>query len=180
MTPETEQIRLLAQEVGEDLAFVVNQSGGKDSIRMMGLVRQKLPYAPTYAVMADTAFEHIAPVTAANWAGTQCAEFGVALSVVRNPKRTYLEMVEQLGMLPSAQFRHCTSDLNRGPIDRFTRSLPHPVIVNYIGIRAEESTPRACLYPLSVNRFLATRQRTVYNWFPIYERHSPMSSLGIG
>ena len=25
------------------------------------------------------------------------------------------------------------------------------------------------MYPLSVNRFLSTRQRTVYNWFPIYE-----------
>jgi hypothetical protein len=31
--------------------------------------------------------------------------------VVRNPKRTYLELVEQRGMFPSAQFRQCTSDL---------------------------------------------------------------------
>ena len=169
MTSEMEQLRRLAQGFGEDRAFVANQSGGKDSTRMMGLVRHEFPYAPTYAVMADTGFEHIAPVTAANWAGTQCAEFGVALTIVSNPKRTYLEMVEQRGMFPSAQFRQCTSDLKRGPIDKFIRSLPHPVIVNCIGIRAEESHSRARLSPLTVNRSLSTRQTTVYNWFPIYE-----------
>jgi DNA sulfur modification protein DndC len=169
MTAEMEQLHRLAQGFGEGLAFVVNQSGGKDSTRMMGLVRQKFPYAPTYAVMADTGFEHIAPVTAANWARTRCAEFGLDLTVVRNPKRTYLEMVEQRGMFPSAQFRQCTSDLKRGPIDKFIRSLPHAVIVNCIGIRAEESYSRARLSPLTVNLSLSTRQRTVYNWFPIYE-----------
>ncbi len=112
MTAEMEQLSRLVQECGEGLAFVVNQSGGKDSTRMMGLVRQRFPYAPTYAVMADTGFEHIAPITAADWARTQCAHFGLDLNVVRNPKRTYLEMVEQRGMFPSAQFRQCTSDLN--------------------------------------------------------------------
>lgn len=169
MTAPMEQLRRLAQRFGEDLAFVVNQSGGKDSTRMMGLVRHKFPYAPTYAVMADAGFEHIAPVTAANWARTRCAEFGLDLTVVRNPKRTYLEMVEQRRMFPSAQLRQCTSDLKRGPIDKFIRSLPHRIIVNCIGIRAEESNARSRLSPLSINHSLTTRQRTVYNWFPIYE-----------
>jgi 3'-phosphoadenosine 5'-phosphosulfate sulfotransferase (PAPS reductase)/FAD synthetase len=136
---------------------------------MMGLVLHKFPYAPTYAVMADAGFEHIAPVTAANWARTRCAEFGLDLTVVRNPKRTYLEMVEQRRMFPSAQLRQCTSDLKRGPIDKFIRSLPHRIIVNCIGIRAEESNARSRLSPLSINHSLTTRQRTVYNWFPIYE-----------
>ena len=137
MTESMEQVRRLAQEHGSDLALVVNHSGGKDSTRMLGLVRQRLPNVRTYAVMADTGFEHRLPISAADWARSRCSEFGLNLTVVRNPKRTYLEMVEQRGMFPSPQFRQCTSDLKRGPIDKFIRSLPQKVIVNCIGIRAE-------------------------------------------
>ncbi len=43
MTEALAQVRRLAQEHGNDLAFVVNHSGGKDSTRMMGLVRQMFP-----------------------------------------------------------------------------------------------------------------------------------------
>lgn len=170
MTESMEQVRRLAQEHGSDLTLVVNHSGGKDSTRMLGLVRQKFPNVGTYAVMADTGFEHKAPVSAEDWARSRCAEFGLDLTVVRNPKRTYLEMVEQRGMFPSPQFRQCTSDLKRGPIEKFIRALPHSVVVNCIGIRAEESNARARLSPLSVNQSLSTRRRTVYNWLPIYDR----------
>jgi 3'-phosphoadenosine 5'-phosphosulfate sulfotransferase (PAPS reductase)/FAD synthetase len=79
-------------------------------------------------------------------------------------------MVEQRGMFPSAQFRQCTSDVKRGPIDKFVCGLPQRVIVNCIGIRAEELYCRARLSPPTVNRSLSTQQRTVYNWFPIYQR----------
>jgi hypothetical protein len=47
--------------------------------------------------MADIGFEHTSPVSAADWARPRCAEFGLALTVVRNPKRTCLEMVERRG-----------------------------------------------------------------------------------
>ena len=132
MTESMERVRRLEQEHGSNLALVVNHSGGKDSTRMLGLVRQKFPDVPTYAVMADTGFEHKAPVSAEDWARSRCAEFGLDLTVVRNPKRTYLEMVEQRGMFPSPQFRQCTSDLKRGPIEKFIRALPHSVVVNCI------------------------------------------------
>ena len=78
-------------------------------------------------------------------------------------------------MFPSPQFRQCTSDLKRGPIDKFIGSLPHKVIVNCIGIRAEASHARARLSPLSISQSLSTRRRTVYNWFPIYDQ--PLSEL---
>ena len=117
MTEGMEQVCRLAQEHGNNLALVVNHSGGKDSTRMLGLVRNRFPDVATYAVMADTGFEHKAPVSAEVWARSRCAEFGLHLTVVRNPKRTYLEMVEQRGIFPSPQFRQCTSDLKRGPID---------------------------------------------------------------
>lgn len=170
MTQEFDAVCKLVEQHRSNLAFVVNHSGGKDSTRMLGLVRNKLRDSPTYAVMADTGFEHERPIPATDFARQRCAEFGLDLTVVRNPRRTYLEMVEQRGMFPSAQFRQCTSDLKRGPIEKFLRSLPHKIIVNCIGIRAEESYTRARLSPLTRNGKLTTRNRTVYNWLPIFDR----------
>jgi DNA sulfur modification protein DndC len=170
MTQGLEEVQCLAHEYGSDLALVVNHSGGKDSTRMLGFVRKKFQETPTYAVMADTGFEHVSPISAADFARARCAEFGLELNVVRNLKHTYLEMVEQRGMFPSPQYRQCTSDLKRGPIDKFMRSLPHKVIVNCIGIRSEESSPRSRLSPLTRNEALSTRRRTVYNWLPIFDR----------
>src|SRR5260370_8128474 len=78
-------------------------------------------------------------------------------------------MVEQRRRLfPSAQFRQCTSDLKRSPIDKFIRSLPHRLIINCIGIRADESAQRGKLATWKLNKSLTTRQRTVYNWLPIF------------
>ena len=168
MTQTLEEVRRIAQEHGNDLALVVNHSGGKDSIRIVGFVRKKFPDVPTYAVMADTGFEHVSPISAADFARARCAEFGLDLTVVRNPKRTYLEMVEHRGMLASSQYRQCTSVLKRSPIDKFIRNLPHKVILNCIGIRSEESNSRSRLSPLTRNQALSTRQRTVYNWLPIF------------
>jgi len=170
MAVAIDQVKSLAQEHGNELAFVVNHSGGKDSARMLGFIRKKFPDSPTYAVMADTGFEHVLPISAADFARARCAEFGLELTVVRNSKRTYLEMVEQRGMFPSPQYRQCTSDLKRGPIEKFIRSLPHKVILNCMGIRAEESNPRAQLSPFTLNQSLSTKQRTVYNWLPIFDR----------
>ena len=170
MAVELEAVRRLVQERGGDLAFVVNHSGGKDSTRMLGLVRNKFRDSSTHVVMADTGFEHQRPISAADFARHRCAEFGLNLTVVRNPKRTYLEMVEHRGMFPSPRFRQCTSDLKRSPIEKFIRTIPHKVIVNCIGIRAEESHLRSRLAPLAVNASLTTRDRTVYTWLPIFDQ----------
>jgi 3'-phosphoadenosine 5'-phosphosulfate sulfotransferase (PAPS reductase)/FAD synthetase len=120
---ELESVRRLVQERGSDLAFVVNHSGGKDSTRMLGFVRNKFRDSPTYVAMADTGFEHQRPISAADFARQRCAEFGLNLTVVRNPKRTYLEMVERRGMFPSPRFRQCTSDLKRSPVEKFTHDV---------------------------------------------------------
>ncbi len=53
---------------------------------------------------------------------------------------------------------------------KFIRSLPQKVILNCMGIRAEESNPRVQLSPLTFNQSLSTQQRTVYNWLPIFDR----------
>ncbi len=71
-------------------------------------------------------------------------------------------------MFPSAQYPQCTPDLKRGPIEKYIQSLPHKVIVNCIGIRAEELNTRRRLSWLELNRSVTTRIRTVYNWIPIF------------
>ena len=168
MNDDVESVLSLVRRYGQDLALVVNHSGGKDSMRMLGLVLETFPDITTYGVMADTGFEHQQPISAVGWARARSLDFGLTLSVVRNSKRTYLQMVEERRMFPSAQYRQCTSDLKRGPIDKFIRGLQVNVIVNCIGIRSEESNPRSKLAPWRLNGALTTRRRTVYNWLPIF------------
>ena len=166
-----EQVRSLVREKGRELVLVVNHSGGKDSMRMLGLLRDRFPEVATVCVMADTGFEHRrAPSRQGIGVRERCAQLAlpVPLTVVRNASKTYLEMVEQRGMFPSAQFRQCTSDLKRAPIERFIRSLPNQLVINCMGIRAQESTSRSRVDPWSANTSLTTRTRTVFNWFPIF------------
>lgn len=170
MCHSLDKVKRLVARFDGSVAFVINHSGGKDSTRMLGLVRESFPNTDTFAVISDTGFEHQRPVSAMDFARSRCADFDVPLTVVRNHRRTYLEMVEQRGMFPSAQYRQCTSDLKRGPIEKYTRTLPYRLIFNCIGIRSEESSPRSKLDPLSSNRSLTTQTRTVYNWFPIFEQ----------
>lgn len=164
-----DEVKHLIARLDGSVAFVINHSGGKDSTRMLGFVRECFPNSPTFAVMADTGFEHQRPISAEDFARSRCADFDVPLTVVRNSRRTYLQMVEQRGKFPSAQYRQCTSDLKRGPIEKYIRTLPFRLIFNCIGIRAEESPPRSKLQPLTPNSSLTTRSRAVYNWFPIFE-----------
>ena len=154
---------------GGEVAFVVNFSGGKDSMRMLARVRELYPRAPQYVVMADTGFEHVRPIPAVEWSRKLVAKFDLPLTVVRNPNKTYLEMVERRGKFPSSTTRQCTSDLKRGPIDKFIRSLPHKLIVNCTGIRAEESVNRSKQTPWKYNSTLSVAGRTVWNWMPIFE-----------
>ncbi len=150
-------------------ALLLNLSGGKDSTRMLGFVRERFPAMKTYAVMADTGFEHVKPVPAVEWCRRIAGQFGLVLTVVRNPNKTYLEMVRRRGMFPSAQFRQCTSDLKRGPIQKFLRTLPEKTIINCMGMRAEESSQRARQSPWSLDPAMSSNGRTVYNWLPIFE-----------
>ncbi len=129
----------LLKPISERVALVINVSGGKDSTRTLGYLRSRFLHIPTYCLMADTGFEHVRPVQAVEWSHQIATRFGIELHVVRNPNTIYLEMVRARGKFPSAQFRQCTSDLKRGPIQKFIRRLPHQVLINRMGMRAQES-----------------------------------------
>lgn len=166
--PNLAHVQNLIAQHGDNLAIVVNHSGGKDSQRMLGFLRDHFPTVKTYVVMADTGFEHVKPVSAVEWARQQAASYGLELNVVRNPNKTYLEMVERRGMFPSATTRQCTSDLKRGPIQKFIRHLDEKVIINCTGIRAGESHARAKQTPWKFDESTSKAGRTVYNWMPIF------------
>jgi DNA sulfur modification protein DndC len=93
-----DEVKRLVERFDGSAAFVINHSGGKDSTRMLGFVLESLPEATPFAVMADTGFEHQRPISATDFARDRCAEFGVPHAVVRNARRSYLQMVEQRGI----------------------------------------------------------------------------------
>jgi len=171
----------LIEKHGRDLALVINMSGGKDSTRLLGYIREQFPAVKTYVVMADTGFEHVKPISAEDWARRVTASFGLDLITVKNPNKTYLEMVERRGKFPSMGQRTCTSDLKRSPIDVILRGVAERVIINCTGIRAEESPNRGKMNPWTLNEAVSIKERrtkagrvfqqarTVYNWMPIFE-----------
>ena len=167
--------------------LIVNMSGGKDSVRMLGHLCEAYPHVRKIAVIADTGFEHVKPISAVEWARQRCDAYGVPLYVVRNPNKTYLEMVEERGMFPSSSTRQCTSDLKRGPIQTWIRRavksglITEKRIINCMGLRAAESPARAKQPKFQRNDAMsrgkggkpltpkaALHGRQVYDWLPIH------------
>ena len=131
--------------------FVVNHSGGKDSQAMHAELVKIIPHSQMVIVHAD--------LPGVDWEGIPehiKATTKHPLHIVRAEK-TLLGMVEKRGMFPSAKYRQCTSDLKRGPVEKWIRAYlkEHPEyagrIVNCMGIRAQESPARAKQTPYKMN-----------------------------
>lgn len=163
--------------VADGALFVVNHSGGKDSQAMFAYITRHVPAEQIVVVHAD--------LGRVEWAGVQDhirANIGAFdLNVVRADK-DLLEMVRRrhaklqadgkdAAPWPSAQHRQCTSDLKRGPIAKFTRhyvkASGHRLVVNCLGLRAEESARRAKRADFRTVMRECTRTRTVVEWLPI-------------
>ncbi|MCH9490484.1 PUA domain (predicted RNA-binding domain) [Klebsiella pneumoniae] len=74
---------------------------------------------------------------------------------------------------PSASTRQCTSDLKRGPIQREVRAYAKAngfkVIVNCLGLRAQESPGRAKRQAFRKNETDSNSVLTWYEWLPVHE-----------
>src|SRR5206468_3482188 len=138
-----EHVKGLIAQHGSNFAFVINHSGGKDSTRALGFICENFPTAKKYVVMADTGFEHIKPISAADFARNVAALFDLELDVVEpiwkegseaeakyGSRKTYLDMVDNRGKFPAPGLRQCTSDLKRAPIQKYIRALSERVIVS--------------------------------------------------
>jgi 3'-phosphoadenosine 5'-phosphosulfate sulfotransferase (PAPS reductase)/FAD synthetase len=151
--------------------FVINHSGGKDSQAMyLYLVNElRIPSEQVLVIHAD--------LPGVDWEGTeQHIRTTIAsyhnLEVVRAGK-TFMEMVENRQMWPSPKYRQCTSDLKRGPIEKAIRhhiknNNLDGLVVNCMGLRAEESCMRAKATTFKFNKKNSKAGREWYDWLPIH------------
>lgn len=150
--------------------FVVNHSGGKDSQAMLIVLRAFVPHRQLLIVHAE--------MPEVEWSGTlahvERYAYGIPVIVAR-AVRTFWQMVEARGMFPSPKQRQCTSDLKRGPIEREVRRYlaEHPefqgLVVNCMGLRANESSNRARKSPLTFSARNSAAGREWYDYLPIHD-----------
>ena len=151
----------------------VNHSGGKDSQCMTVLLSRIVPRDQIVMVHA--------PLDCADWPGTldhiqATIPAGVPLILAPIASGTsLLEAIERRGRFPSPSVRWCTSDHKRGPIERELRRhlKAHPrfggMIVNAMGIRAEESPTRARACTWKPNRRNSRAGRSWFDWLPVFD-----------
>lgn len=154
--------------------FYISHSGGKDSQAMYLHLRDMIPEDQIVVVHAD--------LGEVEWTGVQDhirATIDHELHVVTAVK-TFFEMVRHRARTrpdvppwPSSATRQCTSDLKRGPLQKFIRNdmkrRGATLAVNCVGLRAEESPARKKAEPFKVNKALSKAGREVYDWLPIHD-----------
>lgn len=154
--------------IKRDALFVVNHSGGKDSQAMMIKIRNLVPHHQIMIVHA-----HLPGV---EWPGTQehiedtCAGHEIRTT---QAVKTFFEMARHRGMWPSPKYRQCTSDLKRGPIEKTIRhelkARNLHLVVNCMGLRAEESSARSKAQVFKLNERNSKAGREWYDWLPIHD-----------
>lgn len=150
--------------------FVLDHSGGKDSQAMTAIVRALVPASQLLVIHAD--------LGDVEWSGCEaliretCGDLPL---IVCEAVSDFWAMVDRRGMFPSPANRQCTSDLKRTPIEREIRRYlkAHPefggLVVNCMGLRAEESSTRSKLAPLKLNARGSKAGREWHEWLPIHD-----------
>lgn len=160
--------------------FVSNHSGGKDSQAMLIKLLDVIPARQLVVVHAS--------LGAVEWPGAlelarDQAKAADLPFVVATARKTLLEMVArrfekrpEVPSWPSASTRQCTSDLKRGPIQRevraFAKANGFKVIVNCLGLRAQESPGRAKRQAFRKNETDSNSVLTWYEWLPVHEMNT--------
>lgn len=166
-TQVTEAIQTL---IDRNALFVVNHSGGKDSQAMMIKLRCLVPADQLVVVHAE--------LPGVEWEGTlehAKESAGSTPFLTCAATKTFFDMVEHRQMFPSPHYRQCTSDLKRGPIEKVIRHYlkGNPqhggLIVNCMGLRAEESTSRSKAQVFKLNKRNSKAGREWYDWLPIHD-----------
>lgn len=152
--------------------LVLNHSGGKDSQCMAAYLAARVPREQLviiHAVLPEVEWDGVEEHVHAN-------AMGIPVFTCKS-RRTLLEMIEERGMFPSPTLRQCTSDLKRGPIERTIREITREggafagrkLIVNCMGMRAEESPNRAKLATFKFSERNSKAGREWYDWLPIHD-----------
>ena len=160
--------------VSRGALFVVNHSGGKDSQAMFAYLYGQVPkdqMVVVHAILPEVEWDGVEEHVRAN-------VFDVPVRVCQ-ARRSLLQMIEERGMVPSPSQRQCTSDLKRGPIEKVVRALVKErlaagkvganIIVNCMGMRAQESDSRSKLAPFKFSARNSLAGREWYDWLPIFD-----------
>lgn len=155
--------------------FVCNDSAGKDSQAMKILLKSIIPSNQLVIVHAN--------LPGVEWEGNleHIKKYSEGYPVFEvQAKKTFFEMVEnrfknrpEVPSWPSASTRQCTSDLKRGPIQKFINNYAlkngFKEVVNCMGLRAEESPGRAKKIPFQFKEINSCKHRKQYEWLPIHD-----------
>jgi 3'-phosphoadenosine 5'-phosphosulfate sulfotransferase (PAPS reductase)/FAD synthetase len=161
--------------------FVDNHSGGKDSQAMSIRLLERIPKAQM--IVAHASLGEMEWPGAMELARDQAAAAGLPF-IVATANKSLLDMVQrrfetrpEVPSWPSASTRQCTSDLKRGPIQRevrrYAKANGYKVIVNCLGLRAQESPGRAKRAKLRLNERDSNSVNTWYEWLPVHDLSSP-------
>jgi 3'-phosphoadenosine 5'-phosphosulfate sulfotransferase (PAPS reductase)/FAD synthetase len=148
--------------------FILNHSGGKDSQAQTAYLRRVIPAKQLVIIHAE--------LPEVDWPGIrehiEATAKGIPVHYTRAAK-TFFQMVEHRGMWPSPQYRQCTSDLKRDPIEvvirRLSKETGNKLIVSCEGIRAQESTPRRLRKTFEFYAEESKAGREWYKWLPIHD-----------
>lgn len=171
--------RIVPEEIGllidAGALFVCNDSGGKDSQVMRIFLKHIIPEKQLIIVHAN--------LPEVEWEGnfeqiTRYAGITPVFEVKAN--KTFFEMVAhrfktrpEVPSWPSPSTRQCTSDLKRGPIQKFIRKYAKEngflEVVNCLGIRAEESPARKKKNPFKFKLKDSCKHREQYEWLPVHD-----------
>lgn len=159
---------MIRRMIRQGALFVINDSGGKDSQAMKIRLQRIIPKDQLVIVHA-----HLPEV---EWEGTEefirANSFGIPVHVCQ-ARKTFFEMVLHRGMWPDPQRRQCTSDLKRGPLEKLIRKISREtgrtLIVNCMGMRAQESPGRARKEVFTLSYRNSKAGRTWYEWLPIHQ-----------
>ena len=172
--------KTLTAAIDQGAVFYCSHSGGKDSQLMYWyLLKVGVPADRLVVVHADLGrVEHQGVIE--HIKSTIDHELHVVKAVNRDGNdKDLLSMVRARHRKdptrppwPSSSIRYCTSDLKRGPIEKFIRqdmkARGSLLAVNCVGLRAAESPSRAKRNPWTENTRLSKAGRQVYDWLPIH------------
>jgi DNA sulfur modification protein DndC len=147
--------------------FALNSSGGKDSQCMTIHLARLIPKRQLVIIHS-----HLPGV---EWEGTKehIEKYAMGIPVhFTQANKTFFEMVDHRRKFPDAARRQCTSDLKRGPIQKFINNYAKEnhfnIVVNCMGLRADESHGRAKKEPFRFRDDLSAKHRQQFEWLPIH------------
>ena len=165
--------------IAQGATFFVGHSGGKDSQAMYAVLRSLVPADQLVVVHCD--------LGDAEWAGIQDHirdSISHDLNVVTanfadGSRKDLLGKIEanaarlagtDTNPWPDAGARYCTGELKTDPTWKFIRNYnANRLVINCVGIRAEESPRRSKLNPISTNKKNTNSRRVAIDFYPIFD-----------